>query len=67
MPKKTRDILIRHAEQAQNNLGRFIDTMGKMYEYYHPSHPDHATKCVELSKVAIELNELLERFRREMM
>lgn len=67
MPKKNRDILIRHAGQAQNNLGRFIDTMGKMYEFYHPSHPEHATKCLEFSKVALELEELVGRFRREMM
>ena len=67
MPAKTRDTLIRHADQAQNNLDRFIETMGKLHGYYNPTHPDHATKCVEFSKIALQLKELLERFRREMM
>lgn len=67
MPAKTRDILIRHYDQAQNNLDRFIETMGKMYGYYDPTHPEHAMKCVEFSKVANQLKDLVERFRHEMM
>ncbi len=67
MPAKTRDTLIRHYDQAQNNLDRFIETMAKMHEYYDPTHPDHALKCVEFSKVALMLKDLVDKFRREMM
>ena len=67
MPSKSRDTLIRHYDQAQNNLDRFIETMAKMHVYYSPLHPEHAKMVVELAKLANTLKDLTENFRRDMM
>jgi len=67
MPRSTREYLIRFYEQSTNHLDRTLFSLKKMHEIYDPNYPDHSAFIGELAGMVITLQELLTKFRQEMM
>lgn len=67
MPRSTREYLIRFYEQARNNYDRCLETFKKMHEIYDPDYPDHADFIEQITGMTITLQDLLTKFRQEMM
>lgn len=45
MPRSNREYLLRFADQADNDLDRALEKIGRMKEKYAELHPDHAKFC----------------------
>jgi len=67
MPRSTREYLIRFYEQSINHLDRTLFSLKKMHEIYDPNYPDHSAFIERMSGMVIILQELLAKFRKEMM
>lgn len=67
MPRSTREYLIRFYDQCDNNINRTLETLKKMHDIYDPNYPDHVAFIQQLSAMFIQGQELLTRFRKEMM
>jgi len=65
--KSTRERLLKFHAQAQNDLERCLRNLKAMYDIYDPDYLSNCTQLENISRVVITLQELLEKFKIELM
>lgn len=67
MARTKRNEMLRHVDQATNNVDRYITEMRWLGDKYAELHPNHTTMCLEMVTIAENLKGITLRFRKEMM
>jgi len=67
MARTKRNEMLRHIDQATNNLDRYITDLRWLGDKYSEEHPNHTTICLQLVTTAENLKAMTLRFRKEMM
>jgi len=67
MAHSTREGLLRQAEQAHNDLDRFMMNLVSMGTVYGEAHPDYKEFCESLAANALKIQKVLDEFRENRM
>lgn len=67
MPRSTREYLLRYYEHILNDFERSLSNFKAMHDIYDPEYPDHACFVHSMALNVMSLQELLIKFRQEMM
>lgn len=67
MPKKTRDVLLRRAEQAQGALDRAVYHLQLMADTYGDDYPNYKQACELFVAQVYQTKDLIQTFRENVM
>ena len=67
MPRKTREYLLRFADEAHNDLDRALMNVAHLAETYRDHHPDMSEQLDAIGQVIVQTQEVLDQFKKERM